>query len=142
MPAHDIKLPKTIMQSPSMVKVPLLCATPITAGMEMYNYLKQMVKRLSSNHNNERSIDKKVNSLIDVVFNLDQKNFDQKSKDLKREMILSLYKLISEEYFAANSYERDSPALMKAFLALSFELVFFVSNISLSFEEIEEVLEI
>lgn len=107
------------MQSPSMVKVPLLCATPITAGMEMYNYLKQKAKLLNSSHSNERSIDKKVNSLIDAVFDLDQKNFDQKSKELKKEMILSLYKLVSEEYLAANSFERDTPGLMKAFLALS-----------------------
>ena len=51
MPVHEIKLPKTIMQSPSMVKVPLLCATPITAGMEMYNYLKQKSWKLGQCHN-------------------------------------------------------------------------------------------
>ena len=43
---------------------------------------------------------------------------------------------------AANSYEKDSPELMKAFLGLSMELVFFVSNISLSFEKIEQELQI
>ncbi len=72
------------MQSPSMVKVPLLCATPITAGMEMYNYLKQKVNKLTNSYGHERSIDKKISSLIDQVFEMDKKSFDQKIKDLKK----------------------------------------------------------
>lgn len=32
-PIHEIKLPKNIIQSPSMVKVPLVVATPISQGM-------------------------------------------------------------------------------------------------------------
>lgn len=63
-----------------MVKVPLLSATPITAGMEMYNYIKQKAKLLNATHSHERSIDKKVNSLIDNVFGLDEKSFDPKGK--------------------------------------------------------------
>ena len=33
------RLPKTIVVSPSMMKVPLILATPISAGMEMLNYV-------------------------------------------------------------------------------------------------------
>jgi len=51
-------------------------------------------------------------------------------------MIVSLYKIYYEDYLTANPQERDSPELLKAFLGLSIELVLFVSNISLSFEEI------
>lgn len=35
-----------------------------------------------------------------------------------------------------NGHEKDTAELMSAFLALSMELVFFVSNISLTFERI------
>lgn len=52
-------------------------------------------------------------------------------------MIVALYKIFSEEYLNVNSYEKDTPDLMRAFLGLSMELVFFVSNISLTFEKIE-----
>jgi hypothetical protein len=33
------RLPKAIVVSPSMMKVPLILATPISAGMEMLNYV-------------------------------------------------------------------------------------------------------
>ena len=102
MPAHEIKLPKTIMQSPSMVKVPLICSTPITASMEMYNYLKNKTRKLKDVHSQERSIDKHVLALIDLVFELDKKDYDKKGKELKKEMILPLYKIASEEYLSSN----------------------------------------
>ena len=63
------------MQSPSMVRVPLICAaTPISAAMEMYNYLKQKSQLLNSSHSHERSIDKNISSLVDEVFSLEKKN--------------------------------------------------------------------
>jgi len=34
------------MQSPSMVKVPLICSTPVTASMEMFNYLNEKSKKI------------------------------------------------------------------------------------------------
>jgi len=61
------------MQSPSMVKVPLIVTTPISAGMEMYNFLIEKKKRLSSIKHQERSLDKQIISIIDNVFNLDSK---------------------------------------------------------------------
>ena len=71
----------------------------------MYNYLKHKSMKLNqSSHGHERSFDKGVLSLIDSVFNLDSKNFDSKSKESKKEMILPLYKIISEEYLSSNSY--------------------------------------
>lgn len=34
------KLPKAVLISPSStMKVPLICSTPITMGMEMFNYV-------------------------------------------------------------------------------------------------------
>lgn len=39
------KLPKNIMVSPITVKAPLICATPITAGMEMYNYVNEKARK-------------------------------------------------------------------------------------------------
>lgn len=41
------------MQSPSMLKVPLICSTPITKGMEMYNYINEKARKsttLLTNH--------------------------------------------------------------------------------------------
>lgn len=36
------KLPKAVLVSPSStMKVPLICQTPITTGMEMYNYVTE-----------------------------------------------------------------------------------------------------
>ena len=32
-PVSEMKLPKTVLQTPSSVKVPLICSTPITTGM-------------------------------------------------------------------------------------------------------------
>jgi hypothetical protein len=46
-PIHDIKLPRNLMQSPSMVKVPFIMATPISAGMEMYNFINEKKKKIS-----------------------------------------------------------------------------------------------
>lgn len=57
-------------------------------------------------------------------------------------MIVALYKIFSGEYLSTNPHEKDTPELMRAFLGLSMELVFFVSNISLSFEVIEEQLKV
>lgn len=68
------------MQSPSMVKVPLICSTPITASMEMYNYLKNKTRKFKEVHNHERSIDKHVFTLIDLVFDLNRKDYDKKGK--------------------------------------------------------------
>ena len=62
------------MQSPSMVRVPLLCATPVSNAMEMNNFLKQKAKLLNSNHSHERSIDRKISSLVDEVFDLAKNN--------------------------------------------------------------------
>lgn len=41
----DLKLPKAVVQSPSMVKVHLICSTPITMGMEMYQYTMEKARR-------------------------------------------------------------------------------------------------
>lgn len=38
-PLNEIRIPKNVINSPSMFKPKLICSTPITAGMEMYNFL-------------------------------------------------------------------------------------------------------
>jgi hypothetical protein len=38
-PVAEMKLPKNILQTPSTYKPALICSTPITSGMQMYNYL-------------------------------------------------------------------------------------------------------
>lgn len=40
------KLPKSVLISPSStMKVPLICQTPITTGMEMYNYVTEKQRK-------------------------------------------------------------------------------------------------
>jgi len=39
------RLPKTVLISPSTMKVPLICATPITAGMDMFNYINDKARK-------------------------------------------------------------------------------------------------
>ena len=38
-PLNEIRIPKNVINSPQMFKPKLICSTPITAGMEMYNFL-------------------------------------------------------------------------------------------------------
>jgi len=52
------------MQSPSMVKVPFIMATPISAGMEMYNFINEKKKRISSISLIKRSIDMEAPAII------------------------------------------------------------------------------
>lgn len=101
-----------------MVKVPLIVTTPITAGMEMYNFLNEKRKRLQYINQQERCLDKQIFILIDNVFSLDQKETEI-SKNTKKDMIVSLYKIYYEDYLTANPHERDTPKLLKAFLGLS-----------------------
>lgn len=48
------------MQSPSMVKVPLICSTPITASMEMFNYLNEKSKKIKDFQNLHWTYDKEA----------------------------------------------------------------------------------
>ena len=57
-------------------------------------------------------------------------------------MIVGLYKVSAWEYLTANSNERENEELLKAFLTLCIELVFYVSNIPLTFEEIQEQVKV
>ena len=58
------------MQSPSMVKAPLIFATPMTAAMEMINYLKQKIKKKSNpNSTITKSFDRKAFDYINHIFN-------------------------------------------------------------------------
>lgn len=108
----------------------------------MYNFMNEKRKRIREIYPQERSIDKNLISIMNKVFDLQRAETERINKESKEEMIISLYKIFSEEYLTANPFEKDTPELMRAFLALSMQLVFFVSNISLTFEKIEEELQV
>lgn len=108
----------------------------------MYNYINEKKKKIRQIHSQERSLDKNIFILIDQIFDLQGAETDKINKETKQQMIVALYKIFSSEYMAANPHQKDTPELMRAFLALSIELVFFVSNISLTFEAIEEHLRV
>jgi hypothetical protein len=118
-----------------MVKVPFIMATPISAGMEMYNFINEKKKKISTTIlNHPRPFDKEAVAVVEKLLGTQKgEPHDKASTTTKQEMIVALYRIFSEEYLAANAYERDTPELMKAFLGVSIELVFFVSNMSLSF---------
>jgi hypothetical protein len=55
---------------------------------------------------------------MNKVFDLQRAETERINKESKEEMIISLYKIFSEEYLSANPFEKDTPELMRAFLAL------------------------
>jgi pyruvate/2-oxoacid:ferredoxin oxidoreductase alpha subunit len=58
-----------------MVKIPFIISTPISLGMEMYNYLNEKKKKINSIHiNNTRPFDKEAIILIEKLLLLSQKN--------------------------------------------------------------------
>ena len=69
----------------------------------------------------------------------DKKN--EKTKEIKSNLIFSLYKVATEDYMSQYPQFKEDEELMRSFLTVCTELVFFVSNISMSFEEIEEVMD-
>jgi len=80
----DIKLPKSVMQSPSMMKVPLICSTPITTGMEMFNYINEKARKfkemLSQGNAQTRPFEQTAFKCIETVYEKSKKDHDKKSK--------------------------------------------------------------
>lgn len=94
-------------------------ATPISTGMEMYNYINEKKKRIKQINTHERPFDKNIINLIDQIFSFYRNDNDKVNKETKLQMIVALYKIFSEEYLSGNTHEKDTFELMKAFLALS-----------------------
>lgn len=80
-----------------MFKPKLICSTPITAGMEMYNFLNDKSKRAKEANFPQRKHDPLMLGLIGQVLDCtDKKN--EKTKEIKSNLIFSLYKIATEEY--------------------------------------------
>lgn len=86
-----------------MVKVPLVMATPISTGMEMYNFLNEKKNKIPDN---QRTLDKNILTYIDRIFNIYRNENDKTNKNNKVDLIVSLYKLYYDSYLSANSYEK------------------------------------
>ena len=84
-----------------MVKVPLICSTPVTASMEMFNYLNEKSKKIKDIPIQNYAFDKEACSLVEYV--LGEK--DKKIEDVKKNMIIGLYKVLSYEYSTQNEQQ-------------------------------------
>ena len=79
------KLPKAVLISPSStMKVPLICQTPITTGMEMYNYVTEKNRKfkdmLSQSQVPTRPYEIQVVKYIQDFVERGKKDFDKKTK--------------------------------------------------------------
>jgi hypothetical protein len=85
-----------------MVRVPMVCSTPTTASMEMYNYLTEKSKKIKDLTIHSKHFDTEAIKLLSKVF--EHKKLDQ--QDSKRNMIIALYKVASWEYMNLHSQEK------------------------------------
>lgn len=81
------KLPKNIMVSPITVKAPLICATPITAGMEMYNYVNEKARKfkeiLGLGQIIKRPYEHIAVKYIEMTFEKSKKDLDKKTREIR-----------------------------------------------------------
>jgi hypothetical protein len=130
------------MPSPMTTKAHLITQTPYTTGMMMFNYVNELSNRLKQKKFTTRKSDQLVFKLIDEILSERLKDENEKSKEIKRSLIFSIYKLASEDFVALNPNDCDNENMMKAILVFSLEIVFFVSNIEASFSELEQQLDL
>lgn len=135
------KFPKQVINSPSLTKPTLICSTPVTSAMEMYNYLSDKAKKSKEANYPTRKLDSWVSHMIQELLEKISDKKNDKMKEIKSNLIFSLYKITSEEYCQQYPHDRDSEGMARAILVLSTELVFFVSNITTTFEEIEQMID-
>jgi hypothetical protein len=78
------RLPKAVLSSPSMMKVPLICATPVSGGMEMMNYVNEKAKKFQDSFNQgyitKKPHEASVIKHIDLIFDKNKKDIDKKTK--------------------------------------------------------------
>jgi len=126
------------MPSPMATKAHLITQTPFTTGMMMCNYVNELSNRLKQKKFSARKSDQLIFKLIDEILGERLKDANENSKEVKRNLIFSIYKLTSEDFLMLNPNDCESENMMKAILAFSLEIVFFVQNIEATFAEIEQ----
>ncbi len=94
----DIKFPKNIMQTPLNTTTPLIQQTPYTTGIMMYNYVNDLSSRLQKKKFSSRQVDQTIFQTIDEVLKDAIKDDNAKCKDIKRNHIFSVYKLVAEDF--------------------------------------------
>jgi len=70
-----------------------------------------------------------------------KKDFDKKA-NTREEIIYSLFKLTLEGYLGQHSIDKENEEIFGAFMAMSSETVLFVCNSSLTFEDVEQELNV
>lgn len=93
------KLPKAVLASPSStMKVPLICQTPITTGMEMYNYVNEKQRKfkemVSNGQNVIRPYEVSLVHYVSEFVEMGKKDFDKKTREVREGLISSLFKLV------------------------------------------------
>jgi hypothetical protein len=77
------RLPKAVLVSPSTMKVPLICATPITTGMEMFNYVTEKARKFNDmfaqGQMPARSHEPAVIKHMGLLLEKTKKDFDKKT---------------------------------------------------------------
>ena len=85
------------MQTP-INTIPIIQQTPYTAGIMMYNYVNDLSSRLQKKNISSRQVDRIVFELIDVVLGEAIKDENKKSKEIKRNHIFSVFKLVADDF--------------------------------------------
>lgn len=75
--------------------------------MEMYNYLSDKSQKAKESGYPVRKLDGLMGQLIDRVLDSRDTKAD-KTREIKYNLIFSLYKIVSEEYSQQNPHERDN----------------------------------
>lgn len=99
------------MFSPSMSRTPLICATPLTNCMEMYNYLHDKPRVAKDMTFKLRKFEQQASKWIErIVLNERKDNFEsmqeKKTREIRFNIIYSLYKIAVEEYYSQFSQEK------------------------------------
>lgn len=69
-----------MINSPSLTKPTLICSTPVTTGMEMYNYLNDKAKKAKDANYPVRKSDSSITHMIQELL---EKSSDKKNDKTK-----------------------------------------------------------
>jgi hypothetical protein len=122
------------MQTPLASTTPLIQQTPYTNSIMMYNYVNDLSSRLQKKKFSSRQVDQVIFRLIDEVLGEAIKDENKKSREIKRNHVFSVYKLVAEDFGQVYEKEVEREQIMKALLLVAMEVVFFVSNIDVGWE--------
>lgn len=125
------------MHSPSVTNIPLI-QTPVSAGMDMYNYLNNKSKKYNENSQLYEK-DMIVLEYIDKFFSKQKKA--KTIEEIKKKLVFSLFKTYLADFTDSNPREVCQD-IEQALLAIILEMVCFVNNIHMEFSEIESELKL